>query len=71
MNSQVYPESYWPQLSHGLSQEKFGPGASGGVQGHTELAHDDTQFYSSGLYKERDGVSGSSESCPDHRGGRG
>ena len=71
MNSQGYPERYWPQQSHGLSQEKSGPGASGEVQDQTELAHDDTQFYSSGLYKEQAGVSGSSESCPVHRGGRG
>ena len=71
MNSQGCPESYWPQQSHDLSQEKSGPGASGEVQDHTGLAHDGTQFDSSGLYKEQAGVSGSSESCAVHRGGRG
>ena len=71
MNSQGYPESYWPQQSHDLSQEKSGPGAGGEVQDDTELAHDDTQLYSSRLYKEQAGVSASSESCPVHRRGRG
>ena len=71
MNWQGYPESYSPQQSHDLSQEKSGPDVSGEFQDPTELAHYDTQWYSSGLYKEQAGVSASSESCPIRRGGRG
>ena len=71
MSSQDHLESYWPQQTHGLSQQKFGPDGSGAVEDHTELAHDDTQLYSPGLYKQQAGVSASGESCPVHRGGRG
>lgn len=71
MNWQGYPESYWPQQSHSLSQETSRQSVSSEVQDHTELAHNDTQLYSAGLHEEKAGQSASSESWQVHHRGRG